>query len=56
MLTCYQPQFQMMKDVPYWEDPNFPILQVDPRLVQQHGHPKSTRLQNEMDWRENQHK
>jgi hypothetical protein len=56
MITCYQPQFQPMKDAPYWEDPNFPMLEADPRLVQQHGRPKSTRLRNEMDWRENQHK
>ena len=56
MLACYQPQFQLMKDAPYWEDPNFPMLEADPRLVRQHGRPKSTRLWNEMDWRENQHK
>ena len=56
MLVCYQPQFQPMKDAPYWEDPNFPMLEADLRLVRQRGHPKSTRLRNEMDLRENQHK
>uniref|UniRef100_A0A2N9F9I0 CCHC-type domain-containing protein n=1 Tax=Fagus sylvatica TaxID=28930 RepID=A0A2N9F9I0_FAGSY len=57
MLACYQPYFQPMKDAPYWEeDPNLPMLQADPRLVRQRGRPKSTRLRNEMDWRENQHK
>ena len=46
-----------MKDVPYWEeDPNLLMLQADPRLVRQRGCPKSTRIRNEMDWRENQHK
>uniref|UniRef100_A0A2N9EX04 CCHC-type domain-containing protein n=1 Tax=Fagus sylvatica TaxID=28930 RepID=A0A2N9EX04_FAGSY len=56
MLACYQPQFQPMKDALYWEDPNFPMLEADPRLIRQRGRPKSTRLRNEMDWRENQHK
>jgi hypothetical protein len=57
MLTCYQPHFELMKDAPYWEeDPKFPMLQPNPRLVRQCGRPKSTRIRNEMDWRENQHK
>ena len=59
MLACYQPYFQPMKDTPYLEeDPNLnlPMLQADPRLFRQHGRPKSTRLRNEMDWRENQRK
>uniref|UniRef100_A0A2N9HQ99 SWIM-type domain-containing protein n=1 Tax=Fagus sylvatica TaxID=28930 RepID=A0A2N9HQ99_FAGSY len=57
MLACYQPHFEPMKDAPYWEeDPNFPMLRPDPRLLRQRGRPKSTRIRNEMDWRENQHK
>jgi hypothetical protein len=57
MLACYQPHFEPMKDAPYWEeDPNFPMLRPDPRLFRQRGRPKSTRIRNEMDWRENQHK
>ena len=56
MLANYQPQFQPMKDALYWEDPNFPMLEADQRLVRQRSCPKSTRFRNEMDWRENQHK
>jgi hypothetical protein len=57
MLASYQPHFEPMKDAPYWEeDPNFPMLRPDPRLLRQRGRPKSTRIRNEMDWRENQHK
>jgi hypothetical protein len=57
MLASYQPHFELMKDAPYWEeDPNFPMLRPDPRLLRQRGRPKSTRIRNEMDWRENQHK
>jgi hypothetical protein len=57
MLACYQPHFELMKDAPYWEeDPKFPMLQADPRLVRQRVRPKSTRIRNEINWRENQHK
>uniref|UniRef100_A0A2N9G230 CCHC-type domain-containing protein n=1 Tax=Fagus sylvatica TaxID=28930 RepID=A0A2N9G230_FAGSY len=50
-------EFNREEDAPYWEeDPNFPMLRPDPRLLRQRGRPKSTRIRNEMDWRENQHK
>ena len=36
----------------YWPEPNFPILHPNPTLLREKGRLKSSRIRNEMDWKE----
>ncbi|KAJ9675204.1 hypothetical protein PVL29_024234 [Vitis rotundifolia] len=49
---CYTPQFNPIPHQAYWPEPNFPIVHPNPTLVRDKGRPRSTRIRNEMDWRE----
>lgn len=55
-LASYSESFEPMKDEPYWQPIEGPTLRPDPTMLRQKGRPKSTRIRNEMDWRENQPK
>ncbi|XP_022154173.1 serine/threonine-protein phosphatase 7 long form homolog [Momordica charantia] len=49
----YAPQFQPIPHEDYWiAHPNLPILHPDPTLLRLPGRPRSSRIHNEMDWRE----
>ena len=49
---CYAPQFQPIPHEARWPNPNFPIIHPDKTKLCEPGRPKSTRIRNEMDWRE----
>jgi hypothetical protein len=55
-LASYSESFEPVKDEPYWQPIEGPTLRPDPTMLRQKGRPKSTRIRNEMDWRENQPK
>uniref|UniRef100_A0A2N9HZV4 MULE transposase domain-containing protein n=1 Tax=Fagus sylvatica TaxID=28930 RepID=A0A2N9HZV4_FAGSY len=55
-LASYSGSFEPLKDEPYWQPIEGPTLRPDPTMLRQKGRPKSTRIRNEMDWRENQPK
>uniref|UniRef100_A0A2N9G5E1 MULE transposase domain-containing protein n=1 Tax=Fagus sylvatica TaxID=28930 RepID=A0A2N9G5E1_FAGSY len=55
-VISYSESFEPMKDEPYWQPIEGPTLRPDPTMLRQKGRPKSTRIRNEMDWRENQPK
>uniref|UniRef100_A0A2N9GDJ9 Transposase MuDR plant domain-containing protein n=1 Tax=Fagus sylvatica TaxID=28930 RepID=A0A2N9GDJ9_FAGSY len=55
-LACYSRPFEPVKDELYWEPIEGPTLRPDPTMARQKGRPKSTRIRNEMDWRESQPK
>ena len=49
---CYAPQFFPIPHKLYWPEPNFPILHPNPTLLREKGRPRSSRIRNEMDWKE----
>ena len=49
---CYAPQFFPIPHKSYWPEPNFPILHPNPTLLREKGRPRSSRIRNEMDWKE----
>ena len=49
---CYAPQFFPIPHKSYWSEPNFPILHPNPTLLREKGRPRSSRIRNEMDWKE----
>jgi hypothetical protein len=55
-LASYSESFEPVKDEPYLQPIERPTLRPDPTMLRQKGRPKSTRIRNEMDWRENQPK
>uniref|UniRef100_A0A2N9F1B3 SWIM-type domain-containing protein n=1 Tax=Fagus sylvatica TaxID=28930 RepID=A0A2N9F1B3_FAGSY len=55
-LACYSRPFEPVKDELYWKPIEGPTLRPDPTMARQKGRPKSTRIRNEMDWRESQPK
>jgi hypothetical protein len=55
-LASYSGSFEPLKDEPYWQPIEGPTLRPDPTMLRRKGRPKSTRIRNEMDWRENQPK
>jgi hypothetical protein len=55
-LANYSESFEPVKDKPYWQPIEGPTLRPDPTMLRQKGQPKSIRIRNGMDWRENQPK
>ncbi|XP_028124939.1 uncharacterized protein LOC114321901 [Camellia sinensis] len=51
-MACYQHSFNLVVDAAYWREPNFPKLHPNLNLARTRGRPRTTRLQNAMDWRE----
>ena len=49
---CYAPKFFPIPHKSYWPEPNFPILHPNPTLLREKGRPGSSRIRNEMDWKE----
>ena len=49
---CYAPQFNSIPHQAYWPKPNFPIVHPNLTLVRDKGRLKSSRIRNEIDWRE----
>ena len=49
---CYTPQFNPIPHQAYWSEPNFPIVHPNPTLVCDKRRARSSRIRNEMDWRE----
>ena len=55
-LTTYSHDFRVPKDKSLWQEVANPKLYPDPEMLQDKGQPMSTRIRNEMDWRESQPK
>ena len=49
---CYTPQFNPIPHQSYWLEPYFPIVYPNLTLVRDKGRLKSSRIRNEIDWRE----
>ena len=49
---CYTPQFNPIPHQSYWPKLNFPIVHHNPILVHDKRRPRSSRIRNEMEWRE----
>ena len=49
---CYAPKFFPISHEAYWPEPNFPTLHLDPTPVRVKGRPRSSKIRNEMDWKE----
>ena len=50
--ACYVLEFHPIPHEDYWPQPDFPILHPNPEKLQDQGRPRSSRMHNEMDWRE----
>lgn len=52
-LASYAPQFKPIPHEDYWTEPEMPTLYPNHARLREKGRPRSTRLRNEMDWKEN---
>ena len=50
--ACYAPKFSPIPHEDYKPKPDFPILHPVPTMLREHERPRSSCIQNEMDWRE----
>ena len=55
-LSTYSHDFRVPKDKSLWREVSDPKLYPNPKMLQDKGRPMSTRIRNEMDWRESQPK
>ena len=55
-LATYSHDFCVPKDKSLWREVAGPKLYPDPDMLRDKGRPMSTRIRNEMDWRESQPK
>ena len=50
----YDRSFILVSDPRNWQPIEGPITRPNPAMKRRHGRPKSTRIRNEMEWREGQ--
>ena len=55
-LATYSHEFRVPKDKSLWREVVGPKLYPDPEMLRDKGRPMSTRIRNEMNWRESQPK